>query len=108
MLILLAGCGSSPEWVFQEPPSAHVQTQYIVIEKKKPILFALHDRDGEWQFLADDHGIMDPVIEVSFNTIVAIDSTVAQLASLEPGWKAVRTAKSAPWHIEKYTLGTIP
>jgi hypothetical protein len=108
LLVICIGCAGQSRWAFREPPSARVMTQYIVIEKKKPILFVLHDRDGDWQFLADDPSMMDPAVEVPFVAIVALDSTLVRLAALQPGQKAIRADKSSPWKIDLYSTSANP
>jgi hypothetical protein len=93
----LSACGETSNWSFREPPSTIVVTQRLVIQKKYPILFVIHDTGGDWMFLADDRTQLDPVIELSFRDLVAIDSTVSQVADLGPGWKAQRATRQSPW-----------
>jgi hypothetical protein len=80
-----------------------VVTQRKIMEKKEPILFVLHDKDGDWQFLAaDEFGGMDQVVELALNDIIKMDSSIAQVAELPQGWKAIRRNTSLPWTISIY------
>jgi len=80
-----------------------VVTQLKIIEKKEPILFVLHDKEGDWQFLTDDkYSDMDQVVELPLNDIIRMDSSIAQIAELTKGWKAVRTSTSLPWTTSLY------
>jgi hypothetical protein len=100
--IVLAGCSTSSTWKFRQSPSTLVVTQRVVVQKKLPILYVVHNDQGEWQFLADDKIRMDPVVELSIRDLIAIDSTVADLAYLKKGWMAWRTDKSSPWNSAIY------
>ena len=100
--IIIIGCANSSKWLFQDPPSTIVVTQRRVIEKKDPILFALHDKEGDWQFLANEKSRVDQVVELSFSDLIALDSSVAQVAQLKRGWKAWRTDYKSPWNILLY------
>jgi hypothetical protein len=74
---ILFGCSSSSTWKFSEVPSKLVATQRAVVQKKQPILYVIHDNDGEWQFLADERTQLDPVVQLTIRDLIAIDSTVA-------------------------------
>jgi hypothetical protein len=102
LCVVLFGCASSSSWVFLEPPTTFVVTQRLVIDKKKPVLFVLHDKDGDWQFLADDYSPMDQAIELPLYEMVAIDSSIVQVAHLARGWKAWRTGQQSPWSFAQY------
>jgi hypothetical protein len=98
LFLLLFGCSSSSPWKFSVPPSTLVVTQRVVIQKKQPILFVVHNDEGEWQFLAEETMQLDPVVVLSIRDLVDIDSTVTDLAYLKRGWKAWRTDKASPWN----------
>jgi hypothetical protein len=70
----------------------------LVVEKKQPILYVIHNNEGEWQFLADERVQLDPVVELSIHDLIAIDSTIIDVAYLKKGWKAWRTDKTSPWN----------
>ncbi|HXX64874.1 MAG TPA: hypothetical protein VEO56_13835 [Bacteroidota bacterium] len=96
------GCAGSTTSMYDETPSTLVATQRMVVEKKQPILYVVHDKDGEWAFLADERSIIDPVVELSIQDIIAIDSTVLQVADLKKGWKASRASRGSPWVATEY------
>jgi hypothetical protein len=97
----------SSKWFFSEPPSTIVITQRLVVEKIEPILFVLHDEDGEWQFLANAkqeefvHQV-DQIFEITLGNLVALDSSLTQVAKLQKGWKAIRVDNKSPWNFSKY------
>ncbi len=101
-LSLILGCSTLPPWKFSQPPATLVVTQRVVVQKKQPILYVFHDDEGEWQFLADERTQLYPVIEVSIRDLVAIDSSITDLAYLKKGWKAWRTDKASPWNSTSY------
>lgn len=102
LTIIFIGCASSSKWLFSDPPSTMVATQRLVIEKKNPVLFIFHDKDGDWQFLANEKARVDQVVELSLSDIVALDSSIIQVGQLKRGWKACRTDSKSPWNISLY------
>jgi hypothetical protein len=74
----------------------------VVVQKKQPILYIIHNSDGEWQFFADVRTQLDPVVELSIRDLIAIDSTIIDVAYLKKGWKAWRTDKASPWNSAIY------
>lgn len=102
LVFVFAGCSGVSTWKFSEPPSKIVVTQRVVVQKKQPILYVIHDNEGEWQFLADERTQLDPVVQLSIRDLIAIDSTIADVAYLKKGWKAWRTDKTSPWNSSIY------
>lgn len=98
--MLILGCGNSSERLIRD--STIVVTQRRVIEKKEPVLFVFHDKDGDWQFLADENSQMDQVVELSLRSIIALDSSLTQVSELKRGWKAQRTNLKSAWNILSY------
>jgi hypothetical protein len=98
----LVGCAGPSSWEFSEVPSKLVVTQRTVIQKKQPILYVIHDNDGEWQFLADERVQLDPVVQLTIRELVAIDSSIVDVAYLKKGWKAWRASKDSPWNSGVY------
>ena len=101
-LAAVIGCAGPATGIFDEIPSTLVATQRMVVEKKQPILYVVHDKDGGWAFLADEYSSADPVVELTIQDIIAIDSTVVQVADLKKGWKASRTSRQSPWVAVEY------
>ncbi|MGB2868418.1 MAG: hypothetical protein WBD36_08205 [Bacteroidota bacterium] len=102
LAIISISCAGSSNWAFDKPPSTFVVTQRAVIDGKKPILLVVHDKDGDWQFLATEFSQIDRVVELPFDEVVALDSTVVQVAKLNRGWKAVRQGRESPWEFSLY------
>ncbi|MBN1398475.1 MAG: hypothetical protein JXA06_10630 [Bacteroidetes bacterium] len=107
IITLIISCSScSSKWAFKESPTTMIITQRIILEKKEPVLFVLHDKDGDWHFLANEkydqsHNI-DQLFEISLNDLIAQDSSLVKVAELEKGWKATRIDKQSPWEFSKY------
>lgn len=101
LAFLFVSCSSSP-WRFTVPPSTPVITQNVVVQKKQPILFVLHDNDGGWRFLANEWSLLDPAVEVSIRDLMHIDCTITDVAYLKKGWKAWRADKYSPWNSAEY------
>jgi hypothetical protein len=95
--MLILGCGNSSEWLIRD--SAIVVAQRRVIEKKEPILFVFHDKNGDWQFLADENAQMDQIVELNLSDLIALDSSVTPIVQLKRGWKAQRTNLKSAWNI---------
>jgi hypothetical protein len=102
LLPLLLGCSGSSTWKFSAPPSTLVITQRLVVQQKQPILYVIHTSEGDWRFLADATLQLDPVMEVSIRDLVAIDSTIIDIAYLKKGWSAWRADKASPWNSSVY------
>ena len=100
--LLIIGCAASSKWQFEDPPTLMVVTQRLVIEKKHPVLFVVHDKSGDWQFLANEFSRLDPVVELPLSDLLTIDSTLGQVAHLERGRRARRTALDSTWSIAPY------
>lgn len=64
-----------------------------------------HDEDDHgWQFLDGESSEVEHLALVCLSEILAVDPMMAELASLEPGWQAVRSSPEADWLIEKSPL----
>ena len=104
LAIIYSSCSS--KWASNDAPVTMAITQRLIIEKKEPVLFVLHDKDGDWHFLANEkydqiHNI-DQLFEISLNDLIAQDSTLVQVTKLERGWKATRIGKQSPWEFSEY------
>jgi hypothetical protein len=102
LLAVVFGCSTTKPWKFSRPPSTLVITQRLVVQKNRPILYVIHDDEGEWRFLSDERVQLVPVVEVTIRDLVAIDSSIVDLAYLKKGWKAWRTDKASPWNSAMY------
>ena len=90
------------DWPFdQQENSAAITTKGIVFEGE-PVLLVFHDADDHgWQFLGMGAFNMENSAIVSMSDIVKLDSTVLEVAHMEPGWFASREHVGAKWNIEK-------
>jgi hypothetical protein len=90
-----------PDWPFEIPPGAAVITTTYVTRQHLPVLDVLHeieDDDVFWQFHCGN-GDFDPAVLqlVRLDELLAIDSALAELATLPAGHRAVFSAVGAPW-----------
>lgn len=61
-----------------------------------------HDEDDHgWQFLDGESDEVEDLEIVCLSHILEIDQSMANLASMEPGFQAVRFSTEAGWVIEK-------
>jgi len=95
---------SIENWIFNDPPDVAVIVSRKIVVEHEWIAYVSHDSgDGAWQFHVTQ---TEPVKErdamvVSLQSIVKIDSSVVELASLPPGWHAWRASKDAVWERAK-------
>ncbi len=90
-------------WPFHEGKNRAVFTTRPVIHDNHPILLVSHDEEGEWHFVCGTTHQTEDGLTVSLVEMVQRDPTLAELADLPEGWKAVRPEAGAPW-----VRGTIP
>ena len=87
------------DWPFGEPKNVAVYTLVDILEQRASILLVSRDEtDGNWRFsnYAEEPSTMTWRL-VALSTIVAIDSTVKELANLPAGYSAIRTSPDAKW-----------
>ncbi len=88
---------------FHEPLNTAVITNKKIIQHLSWIGYVSHDaEDGAWQFLElnREQDIKDAAV-ISLKEIIAIDSSILELADLPLGWHAWRKTKESPWTREK-------
>ena len=85
-------------WPFDSPPNVACITVRAIVEGVEPILMASRDADdGGWQFLTGEATNAEEAMLVSLKSMVDRDSTLLQLAGVQPGWIARRDRLGAPW-----------
>ena len=89
--------GKPTNWSFKEPDSLAVTTLARILDGSKPILYVVHDEDGDWQFLDGDDVSEEDAKTVSLKRIVGLDPSVKSLADLPTGWAAERRSPDQPW-----------
>ena len=86
-------------WLFEDPQNVAVFTTEQVVKERKPILFVTNDADdGAWQFHSGDIARDEDAMILALSEIVEIDPTLAELADLPLGYKAVDQARLPPRH----------
>lgn len=90
--------GGADNWPFDQPRNCATFTTRQVVERLEPILLASHEADDHsWQFIGGSGFSMADAKLVALDEIVKLDATVLEIADLQPGWHAVRTAVGGPW-----------
>jgi hypothetical protein len=69
-----------------------------VVHEGQAILYVSHDGDGDWQFLCGEtgHGVDQGHLS-HLGHLLDLDPTIQELADLDLGWEAERSAIDAPW-----------
>lgn len=97
-------------WPFEEPAETPAFVCRHVFDRRAPILVALHDADGDWQFLCDgDHGDdsgEEPKV-VCLEDVLALDSSIASIAAIAPGETATRRTAADDWQVHDDLEGEI-
>jgi len=73
------------------------------MERRLPILLAIHDYNGDWQFHWGGPVTQDDCQVVCLEEVFLIDSTIGEVADLPRGSQAERDAVGKPW-----TRSTLP
>jgi hypothetical protein len=86
-------------WPFADPQNVAVFTVADIMSGRTPILRVCHEeQDGAWQFLT---GAVLPDAEkwmlIGLSEVVAIDSSIKEIADLPYGWEAVRCSPAEKW-----------
>ena len=68
-----------------------------VLERAEPILHAVHDENGEWQFIGSSDGTVENGRVIALREAVELDPSVLQLADMPVGWHAFRDSPERPW-----------
>lgn len=85
-------------WPFSDPENVMTITMRQIVREGQPVLLVVHEEeDGSWQFLTGGTFTMADGVLVALKTIIALDSSLLELADLPVGWQAVRAAKGQPW-----------
>lgn len=84
-------------WPFKDPEKLAVITLSRILNDSKPILYVVHDEDGDWQFLDGDDVSEEDAETVALRRVFERDRTVGELADLPTNWTAERAAVGQPW-----------
>ena len=85
-------------WPFDQARNVAAISTRQVLSEGAPILYVAHySDDHSWAFL--DGGAFDTedALVVGMGKVVALDSSLLDIADLPPGWVAVRDSVSQMW-----------
>ena len=85
------------DWQFSEPRNLAVITTRQVVLENHPILYVLHDDDGDWQFHTGEDINEEDAKVVCLSEIVKRDSSISALADLPIAWIATRKSQNEDW-----------
>ena len=85
------------DWPFKEAPNTAVISLARVMDGSNPVLYVVHDEDGDWQFLDGGDVSQEDAATVSLEDIVEHDPSIKSLADLPIGWAAERAAAGQEW-----------
>ena len=86
------------EWPFDQAPNVAAITTRQVIEDGFPILTVVHySHDDSWAFVCGTSNATEDGRVIGMGTALKLDSTLATIADLPPGWCAYRRAVGEPW-----------
>ena len=85
------------DWPFQDAENTAVISLTRIISGSQPILYVVHDKDGDWQFLDGGDVSEEDAATVALRNIAKRDPSIKSLADLPIGWAAERTAVDQEW-----------
>ena len=94
------------KWPFDVPPNASVVTTSYVTQRHMPVLYVSHELDEEgdltWQFHCGNGDFSAAVLQlVRLDEILRLDASLTELAELQIGYCARRSAVGARWITQK-------
>jgi hypothetical protein len=76
----------------------YVFTTRFVLKDQSPIVYVIHDTDGDWQFLGrEDDLTEDDALLVSLGEILEFDPTIVSVLNLAEGEEAIRNDLNEKW-----------
>lgn len=94
--------GEAHRWRFPDPPDFSVFVTGLVQDEGLPVLWVVHDKDGDWLFGNGDDFDPKTASVIHLSHIVADHPDVNEVADLPRGWHAMRNAVGAAWQREEY------
>lgn len=92
-----------PHFAFYAPANLRTFCSKGIFESNKPILDAIHQDDGEWQFLSDEPCTPENMMLVCLEEITKQDPTINELFDLPYGTRASRKQVGGDWETESYS-----
>ena len=92
--------GESPAWLFKDDPDLGV---FVTEEvwRGMPILWVVHDRDGDWVFGSVSDFDQDTTSLVHLSYVASRHPECADIADLPRGWRAERSSADDDWQSEQ-------
>lgn len=88
--------------IFADAPNTAVITTKYVVRQQSPILSVYHFADGFWQFSGREEHLLDAdYLVVGLAEVVALDSSILEVAGLPLGVGASRVGRGAVWTFSK-------
>ena len=87
----------SDKWPFDDAENTAVITLTRIVDGSQPILYVVHDEDGDWQFLDGSDVSEEDASTVSLKNVATRDPSIKALADLPAGWAAERTHVGQEW-----------
>lgn len=90
-------------WPFDDAPNTACFTLRRILRpgflrRKADVLAVYHDaNDGSWQFLDNKPARVSDAMLVSLDVMLKRDPTLAEIANLDRGWRAVRRTIGGQW-----------
>ena len=85
------------EWPFQDAENTAVISLIRIVDGSQPILYVVHDEDGDWQFLDGGDVSEEDAAMVSLRNVCERDPSIKLLADLPVGWAAERATVEQEW-----------
>ena len=87
------------KYPFKDSPNTRCFTCCHILDENKPIQYASHDDDGDWQFLCCKKHVPEEARIVALSEIIRIQKNVIELSDLNYGEYA--EAQNGKWIIHK-------
>lgn len=88
-------------WPFQDAENTVSYTTRPVLEGH-PIVEVYHDHDGDWQFLCGTTLEEADIKLACLGCMLERDASLAKLAKMPPGWRAVRETQKSEWILAEF------
>lgn len=89
-------------WPFDQAPNVAAVTSTHITTQGLPILLVTHyEEDDSWGFQSGHPVTTADAQVVAMKTIMEIDPSVAEIASLAPGYSAARESVGGKWNVTK-------
>jgi hypothetical protein len=68
-----------------------------VVYERKPILYVVHDKEGDWQFLSDSDVRVSDAMIVTMSEILDLDPSLEKVLWIPEGTEARRESVNGEW-----------